>query len=149
MHRPLLLTLLLTCSGTAWSAESCAIEIHSTDQMTYDKQGIAIPETCRSFTVTLVHTGKLPTEAMGHNWVLSLNSDVQDILDDGASAGADHDYLKPEDPRVITRTRLIGGGEQDSITIDTTHLTAGANYRFFCSFPFHATLMRGKLTFGK
>ncbi|MNP87236.1 Azurin [compost metagenome] len=63
-------------------------------------------------------------------------------------AGEEQDYVKTGDTRVIAHTRLIGGGEKDSVTLDTRLLKAGTDYSFYCSFPFHSTLMKGTLTLG-
>jgi len=144
----LLLALLAAAPAVAWSAEHCAVEIHGTDQMTFDKAEITIPKACTSFTVTLAHPGEMPKNVMGHNWVLSSQADMQDVLDDGLKAGEAQDYVKPGDTRVIAHTRLIGGGEKDSVTLDTRSLKAGTAYSFYCSFPFHSTLMKGTLALG-
>lgn len=148
MHRALLLALSLTLPGFAWSAEDCTTEIHGTDQMTFDKSEIIVPASCKTFTVTLKHPGEMPKEVMGHNWILSKTDDMQAILDEGSAAGVENGYLKTADTRVIAHTRLLGGGEQDSVTFDTAKLKADADYQFFCSFPAHAVLMKGRLKFG-
>lgn len=90
----------------------------------------------------------MPKNVMGHNWVLSSQADMQGVLDDGLKAGEAQDYVKPGDTRVIAHTRLIGGGEKDSVTLDTRSLKAGTAYSFYCSFPFHSTLMKGTLALG-
>jgi azurin len=41
---------------------------------------------------------------------------------------------------------MIGGGETADVTIPVSRLTAGEAYMFFCSFPGHASLMKGTLT---
>ncbi len=148
MTRQLLLLALLAAAPTAWSAQPCAVEIHGTDQMTFDKAAISVPVACSSFTVTLTHPGAMPKQVMGHNWVLSTQADMQGVLDDGQKAGEMQDYIKPGDTRVIAHTRLIGGGEQGSVTFATKLLKAGTAYSFYCSFPFHSTLMKGTLTLG-
>lgn len=148
MTRQLLLLTLLAAAPTAWSAQPCTVEIHGTDQMTFDTAAISVPVACSAFTVTLTHPGAMPKHVMGHNWVLSTQADMQGVLDDGQKAGEEHDYIQPGDTRVLAHTRLIGGGEQDSVTFDTKLLKAGTAYSFYCSFPFHSTLMKGTLTLG-
>jgi azurin len=145
MPRPLLLALGLALPTLAWSADDCSIDIKGTDQMTFDKTEIVVPASCPRFTVTLKHPGTLPKEVMGHNWVLSTTSDMQAILADGRAAGVEQDYLKSADPRVIAHTRLLGGGEEESVILDTTALKADGDYQFFCSFPAHSVLMKGQL----
>jgi azurin len=46
---------------------------------------------------------------------------------------------------VIATTKLLGGGESDSVTVDVAKLKAGDAYTFFCSFPGHSALMKGTL----
>lgn len=148
MYRALVLALTLTLPGLAWSAENCSAEIHGTDMMTFDKNEIVVPASCKSFTVTLKHPGTMPKEVMGHNWILSQTADMQAILDEGSTAGVENGYLKADDARIIAHTRFLGGGEQDSVTFDTAKLKADGDYQFFCSFPGHAVLMKGRLKFG-
>ena len=148
MFRPALAFFALTLSSLAWSAEPCSVDIHSTDQMTFDLKTITVPQTCQRFTVNLLHTGTLPRYIMGHNWVLAKKDDIKGVTTDGAAAGEADNYLQPGDKRVLAHTRLIGGGEKDSVTFDTGMLQAGQAYAFFCSYPFHSTMMKGTLTFG-
>src|SRR5690606_9480536 len=102
---------------------------------------------CKDFTVNLKHVGKFPKNAMGHNWVLTKTADVAAVNRDGASAGLAKHYVKEGDARVLAFTKIIGGGETDAVKFSTSKLTAGEDYTFFCSFPGHAGLMKGKLNF--
>jgi azurin len=43
---------------------------------------------------------------------------------------------------------VIGGGETTTVTFPTSKLKKGGDYTFFCSFPGHWSIMKGKLTFG-
>jgi azurin len=45
--------------------------------------------------------------------------------------------------------RVIGGGETDSVSFDVSKLKAGDSYAWFCSFPGHASIMKGTLTLSK
>ena len=148
MFRPALAFFALSLSSVAWSAEPCSVDIRSTDQMTYDLKTITVPQSCQRFTVNLQHTGTMPRNIMGHNWVLAKKEDIKGVTTDGAAAGEADDYIQPGDQRVLAQTRLIGGGEKDSVTFDTRVLQAGQAYAFFCSYPFHSTMMKGALTFG-
>lgn len=131
-------------STPLWAAD-CAATIEGNDMMQFNKNSMEVPRTCKSFTVTLTHTGKLPRNAMGHNWVLSLASDEPGVDADGMKAGLDNNYIKPGDDRVIAHTKVVGGGESDSVTFDVARLKAGQDYMFFCSYPGHAALMKGTL----
>lgn len=142
------LLLLAGLTGPALAA-TCETEIEGNDAMKFNKSSIDVPQSCKKFTVKLKHTGKLPKAAMGHNWVLSKTADMQGAINDGVAAGTDKDYVKAGDARVIAHTKLLGGGESDSVSFDTSKLQKGGDYSFFCSFPGHASVMKGKLTFAK
>ena len=148
LHTTPALLLAATLAGPAFGA-TCNVEIAGNDAMKFDKTSIDVPQSCKQFTVKLTHPGKLAKNVMGHNWVLSKAADVQGIAADGISAGLDKNYLKPGDPRVIAHTKVVGGGESDSVIFDTSKLKAGENYAFFCSFPGHAALMKGTVAVTK
>lgn len=146
MKRQLFALALLGLIATPlWAADNCSTVIEGNDMMQYNKSEITVPKSCDKFTVTLKHTGKLPRAAMGHNWVLTKASDEKAVLADGAKAGVDNDYVKTGDERIIAHTKLIGGGESDSVTFDTSKLKNGP-FTYFCSFPGHEALMHGTLT---
>lgn len=137
-----LLTALL--AGPTLAA-TCNIDIEGSDAMQFNKTSIAVPASCKQFTVKLRHAGKLPKAAMGHNWVLSKATDAQAVANDGIAAGLDKSYVKPGDTRVIAHTKIIGGGESDAVSFDVAKLKAGESYAWFCSFPGHSTVMKGTL----
>lgn len=147
--RKLIALALLAVLSTPLMAAECATTIEGSDAMQFNQKTITVPKTCKSFAVTLKHTGKLPKTAMGHNWVLSHASDEAGVIADGMKAGASDSYEKPGDARIIAHTRLIGGGESDTATIDVAKLKAGEQYAYFCTFPGHAALMKGTLSLGK
>jgi azurin len=149
MIRQALLLALLGLTATPLWAADCAATIEGNDAMQYNQKDITVPKTCKQFTVTLKHAGKLPKASMGHNWVLSTAADEQGVITDGMKAGTEQNYIKPDDTRVIAHTKLIGGGESDSATFLVSKLKAGETYAYFCSFPGHAALMKGTLTLQK
>ena len=142
----ILFTALL--AGPALAA-NCDVEIEGNDAMQFNKTSIAVPASCRQFTVKLKHVGKLPKVAMGHNWVLSKATDVQGVATDGIPAGLDKAYVKHGDARVVAHTKVIGGGEADAVSFDVAKLKAGESYAWFCSFPGHASIMKGTLALAK
>ena len=148
MLRKLVVASLIGLASAPVFAAECAVEVKSTDQMTFETKSIDVSKSCKTFTVNLKHTGSLPKTAMGHNWVLSKTADAQPVATDGIAAGLDNDYIKPGDTRVIAHTKVIGGGETDSVTFPVSKLKAGENYAFFCSFPGHFGSMRGVLQRG-
>lgn len=140
----ILTTLFALGLGSQVAAKTCEMSIDSTDQMQYDKKEMSVAADCTEVKLTLTHSGKLAKNVMGHNWVLSMTDNMQGIVQDGMNAGLDNQYLKPGDDRVITFTDVVGGGESTSITFDVSKLEKGGDYSFFCSFPGHYALMKGK-----
>ncbi|MDA8447960.1 azurin [Paracidovorax valerianellae] len=139
---------LVLASGPTWAAD-CTAEIEGNDAMQFNKATLAVPQSCKQFTVKLKHVGKLPKTAMGHNWVLTKAADLQPVATDGIAAGVAKNYVKDGDARVIAHTKIVGGGESDSVTFSTQALKAGESYAYFCSFPGHSALMKGTLTLAK
>ena len=138
-------SLLTLASGQLLAAE-CKVTVDSTDQMSFNTKAIEIDKSCKTFTVELTHSGSLPKNVMGHNWVLSSAADMPGIASDGMAAGIDKNYLKDGDTRIIAHTKIIGAGEKDSVTFDVSKLAAGTDYAFFCSFPGHISMMKGTVT---
>jgi len=147
--RSLALCSVLAVAGNAFGADKvCKVDITGTDAMQFDKKEIAVAADCTSVEVTLHHGGKLPAQAMGHNFVLAKSADVAGIASDGIGAGFANDHIKPGDARVIAHTKIVGGGQSASVTIPTSKLKAGEAYTFFCSFPGHSAIMKGAFKFG-
>ncbi|AAY95999.2 azurin [Pseudomonas protegens] len=143
MFAKLVAVSLLTLASSQLMAAECKVDVDSTDQMSFNTKEITIDKSCKTFTVNLTHSGSLPKNVMGHNWVLSKTADMAGIATDGMAAGIDKSYLKEGDTRVIAHTKIIGAGEKDSVTFDVSKLTAGESYQFFCSFPGHNSMMKG------
>jgi azurin len=129
-------------------ADPCKLDISGNDQMQYDKHELSVSASCTEVTVTLHHTGKLPKEAMGHNWVLVNGKDLDAVANAGMSAGLQNNYVAPGDKRVLAHTKTIGGGETTSVTFPTSILTKGSDYKYLCTFPGHHATMRGTFKFG-
>ncbi len=146
--KPVALALALAASSSVWAAD-CTAEIEGNDAMQFNKSTIAVPQSCKEFTVKLKHVGKLPKAQMGHNWVLTKTADMAGAVTDGAAAGLDKNYIKPGDARVLAHTKVVGGGESDAVTFSTNALKAGEAYSYFCSFPGHSAIMKGTLTVAK
>ena len=146
--KPAALALVLAASSSVWAAD-CKTEIDGNDAMQFNKATITVPQSCKQFTVTLKHTGKLPKAQMGHNWVLTKAADMAGVVSDGAAAGLDKNYIKAGDTRVMAHTKVVGGGESDSVTFPTSALKMGETYDYFCSFPGHSAIMKGTLTLVK
>lgn len=131
-------------AAAAPAAGNCATTVESNDNMQFNTKDIQVSKACKEFTITLKHTGTQPKASMGHNLVIAKAEDMDGVFKDGVGA-ADTDYVKPDDARVVAHTKLIGGGEEASLTLDPAKLADG-EYKFACTFPGHGALMNGKVT---
>ncbi|KTC40608.1 azurin, partial [Pseudomonas sp. ABAC61] len=104
MFAKLVAVSLLTLASSQLMAAECKVDVDSTDQMSFNTKEITIDKSCKTFTVNLTHSGSLPKNVMGHNWVLSKTADMAGIAADGMAAGIDKSYLKEGDTRVIAHT---------------------------------------------
>lgn len=94
--------------------------------------------------ISLKNLGRMPRQAMAHNWVLLVAMPDADVLALAQGAAARMpEYLPAEAAKVLAHTRLLGPNETD--TIELTAPAAPGEYPFVCTFPGHAALMRGKL----
>ncbi|RRV09496.1 azurin [Pseudomonas sp. v388] len=146
MIRKLVAVSLLTLASGQLLAAECSTTVDSTDQMSFDTKAIVIDKSCKAFTVNLTHSGNLPKNVMGHNWVMSKAADMNAVASEGMGAGIDKSYLKEGDARVIAHTKMIGAGEKDSVTFDVSKLDPAEKYAFFCTFPGHISMMKGDVT---
>ena len=133
-------------AAPAAAGGECEAVIVSDDAMKFDPKEIQVKSSCKQYKITLKHEGKMPKSAMGHNVVLSKAADKDGVLADGQTAGEASNYVKAGDERVIAHTKLLSGGEQDSVTFDVSKLAKGEAYEYYCSFPGHYATMNGKLT---
>lgn len=129
-------------------AATCEATVESTDAMKFTTSELTVPASCKTYTVTLKHTGKLPVTVMGHNFVLGKAADANGIVADGMKAGAAANYVKAGDARVIAASKLIGGGGSTTVKIPVAKLKAGETYNYVCTFPGHSALMKGTLKLG-
>lgn len=114
------------------------IVLNSDDQMKFDKQEIRV-KAGQTVRLTLNHTGKLPKNAMGHNFVLIAGGTDMASFAQIAMQASDNEYIPEKD--VLAHTKLIGGGESTTIEFEAPEK---GNYDFICSFPGHYYLMKGK-----
>ena len=79
---------------------------------------------------------------MGHNLViLKPGTDITDFSIKSADAKATEFIPESEKSKVIAHTKLLGGGESDTIEFTLEKGT----YDYICSFPGHSSIMKGKL----
>lgn len=122
------------------SGQAVTLEIGSKgDELLFDKTTFEVPAGSK---VTLKLKNNATTAATMHNWVLTKAGQADAVATDGITAGESKGYLKADDARVIAHTKMIKGGESDSVTFDAP---APGSYPFVCTFPGHSALMKGTL----
>ena len=129
----LLLTFVISCGGNTDSKknkfEYKAIEkneddldknsketfiiINSNDLMKFDQNELRVFEG-QKITLTLNHTGKMSKEIMGHNFVLLKKETNLNDFAQRAMLARENEYI-PDGDETIVYTKLIGGGESDTI----------------------------------
>jgi azurin len=135
--------ILVLITSLSDARAACNFDIEVGDSLVFSINEISVETTCETVNITLSHTGNLPVEAMGHNWVLSKESEYQAIAMAGMSTGVVGNYLPDGDERIIAATKLIGGGEETSLSFSIANLDSSQAYAFFCSFPGHWGVMKG------
>lgn len=140
---------LLASAGLVNAAPNCTIKLTGNDAMQFDQKTATVSASCASIKIEFTHVGKLPATAMGHNVVISPTKDVAGAAADGMKAGAAAGYVKKGDARVIAATPIVGGGAKAGAKFAGKLLKAGGDYSFYCSFPGHSAIMKGKLVVTK
>jgi azurin len=124
---------------TSADVEGTVLSIYGNDMMKFNKTELRA-KAGDKVTLTLRHTGKMAKNIMGHNFVLLKQGTNIQVYATKALESADKEYIVPGD-ETIAHTRMLGGGESDTITFDAP---APGVYDFICSFPGHVSLMKGK-----
>lgn len=124
------------------AAEENVLVIEGNDQMQFNKKELKAVAG-KPIKLTLKHVGKIPKEAMGHNLVILQEGTDEAAFAAKAITAKDTDYIPAsEKASIIAHTKLLGGGEEDTIefTIDKK-----GTYNFLCTFPGHVAMMKGVL----
>lgn len=120
--------------------DTIKITLNGNDKMQYDLSEIDVYEG-QTVVLTLNHTGTMPMASMGHNFVLLKNgTDLEKFEAEAAKAQKDG-YIPADTSEIIAHTKLLGGGESDTITFQAPEK---GTYDFLCSFPGHYSVMKGK-----
>ncbi|MBN3662164.1 MAG: Azurin [Ornithobacterium rhinotracheale] len=128
--------------AAAPEAKENQLSIEATDQMKFNKTTLKA-KAGEPITLTLKHVREQSKETMGHNFVLLKKGTDVDAFGQAATQAKDTDFIPQEmKDDVIAHTRILGGGEEDTIEIPA--LDKG-EYDFICSFPGHYVMMHGKL----
>ena len=95
----------------------------------------------QTVNLTLKHVGQMDKKVMGHNFVLlKKGTDLSAFGEAAVAAGPANEYIPNGGADVIAHTKLIGGGESDTISFKAPE---AGTYDFICSFPGHLALMKG------
>lgn len=143
------LLLLAACGGSSETgaapgdpAGQAAIEVTANDQMKFSQSEIRV-KAGQTVTLRLVNVGKMPKQAMSHNWVLLQPMSDGELNSLGMKAANNPpSYLPGDQSAIIAHTAMLGSGESD--TIEFIAPPVGA-YPFICTFPGHYAIMRGNL----
>ncbi len=134
-------TTPVTEQTEAVTTSANTLEIESTDQMQYSTN--ELKASVGTIKLTLQHTGTMDKAVMGHNLIiLKPGTDIAAFTQKAALAKATDYIPESEKGNIIAHTRLLGGGESDTIEFS---ISEPGTYDFLCSFPGHAALMKGKL----
>jgi azurin len=108
----------------------------------YDKETLEVPAGSR---IKLKFTNNTnPKDEVGHNWVLVQPGQEESVVANGIAAGDDKDWVNSDDPGIIAHTRLIEGGQSNTIRFDAP---PPGTYTYLCTFPEHyAGGQKGTLT---
>ena len=121
-------------------SKNTVLNVNSDDSMLYDKN-VLRAKAGKNIILTLNHTGKLPKNIMGHNLVLlKMNVDVN-VFSKLALEFKNNDYI-PLNEDFITHTKMLGGGESDTISFT---INEPGEYKYVCTFPGHYQMMQGVL----
>ena len=121
-------------------SKSSVIILNSSDLMKFDQNELRVFEG-QEITLTLNHTGKMSKEIMGHNFVLLKKKTDLDDFAQRAMLARENEYI-PVGDETIAYTKMIGGGESDTITFIAPKK---GSYTYICTFPGHYGLMKGVL----
>lgn len=127
---------------TGVTTEENVLVIEGNDQMQFNVNELKAVAG-KPIKLTLKHVGKIPKEAMGHNLVILKEGTDEMAFALKANEAKATDYIpESEKASVIAHTKLLGGGEEDTIefTVDKK-----GSYPFICSFPGHVAMMKGVL----
>lgn len=121
-------------------ASVAIVKMTANDQMKFNTSEIRV-KAGQTVKLTLKHTGKLPKNAMGHNFVLLKKGTNLQKFSAAATAASANDYIPENSDAVIAYTPMLGGGDEATIEFKAPEK---GTYTFICSFPGHFYMMKGE-----
>ncbi len=95
----------------------------------------------------LLHADQMLTSTIGHDWILTKESDMSAVADADQTAGSRNGHAPQHDKRVIAAIKMVRSGKITTLKFGTKDLVRGERYAFFCTSPGHAAAMRGEFVF--
>lgn len=131
-----------TAAAAEPEAASNSLTLEANDEMQFSKTELRAVAG-QTITLTLKHTGKMDKTVMGHDFVLlKQGTDIAAFGREAMTAKAEGFVPKSELKNVIAFTKLLGGGESDTIQFSVSEK---GTYDYICSFPGHYAMMKGQL----
>jgi azurin len=116
-------------------AVSQTIELTANDQMKFNLERFAV-KVGSTVKIHLKNVGSMPKMSMGHNVVVLKQGTDEKAFVEAAIQAPANDYIpQAQEDAVIAHTKMLGGGEDDSVTFKVP--SKKGNYTFLCSFPGH------------
>lgn len=128
-------------------SEACKTKITSSTKMLYSTKKLVIPSSCTNFTIEFAYIGKLKKNIMGHNLVIAKSKEMDAVLKKALIRGLKYDYLPGPESSIVASTKLLSGGEKETIILKMDKFNFKESYSFFCTFPGHSALMKGEIEF--
>lgn len=132
-------------AGEEAKAVDQEVVVEANDLIQFDKKEFEITAG-EKVKLTLKHVGKLPKLSMGHNLVILKEGTDLVTWATKAMTAQPTGYIPADEEskgKIIAHTKLLGGGEEDTITFS---IEEAGTYEYLCSFPGHFAAMRGKIT---
>ncbi|HEU4325090.1 MAG TPA: plastocyanin/azurin family copper-binding protein [Roseiflexaceae bacterium] len=132
---------LTACGGGGGGGNSGGLTIGARgEELAFDKATLTASA---AQPVSLTFTNG--SSGQNHNWVLvNGGDDVASQVDQAATASGDPNYIPPGDPNVIAHTKLLPGGQNETISFTAP---AAGTYTYLCTYPGHyGAGMKGTLT---
>lgn len=121
-------------------AATIDVTVNADDAMKFDVKEITV-YAGQEVTLTLHHVGKASKEVMGHNFVILQHGvDMADFAARASKPDAVDHIPAGSDAEIVAHTKMLGGGESDTITFKAPEK---GEYQFLCSFPGHYAVMKG------
>jgi azurin len=148
--------LLIGCGGsdatvvaaTGTSAPAAAhgartVEISANDTMKFNVTEITA-QPGEKLLVVVKNTGRMPKQAMAHNWVLLKPMTDSEVNAFGMAAASNApSYLPADRSAILSASKMLGPNEVDRLEV--TAPSQPGDYPFLCTFPGHFAIMKGKL----